>query len=76
MKGMLASGRGKGIVPGRPQDWPAGFLRQCDNCGLEWEAFQEHENCPLADLEVELFACFGDEMLENLNPETHPVTIY
>ena len=75
MNVMSAIWRRKGRVPGIPLDWPAGFLMQCDNCGLEWEAFQEHENCPLADLEAELFPGFLENLTKNLDPGTHPECI-
>ena len=72
MKVMLAARRRKGIVPRVSQDWPAGFLRQCDNCGLEWEALQEHENCPLADLEAVLFPCFIEGLPKHPDSGTYP----
>ncbi|MGD9851558.1 MAG: hypothetical protein AB7T38_09840 [Nitrospirales bacterium] len=75
MKVMWAPRGMSGVGQGIPQTWPAGFPRHCDNCGLEWEAFQEYENCPLAELEVELFPCFWDDTLQNLDPGTRPVTI-
>lgn len=75
MKVMWAPRGMRGVGQGIPQPWPAGFPRHCDNCGLEWEAFQEHEDCPLAELEVELFPYFLDNMLQNLDPGTRPVII-
>ena len=30
-------------------------LKQCEYCGLEWDASQDAESCPMAELEAELW---------------------
>ena len=53
--------------------WSSEDLRQCEHCGLEWEASQENESCPMAELEAEFLPYAMEYGHEPCSPLQVPV---